>query len=299
MIIKKIRQKINIKQSEMAGILNTSKEVICAYESNRASIEYSDVILLCNTLNVSSNIMLDSDYSTFEYFNFPPNLSLGEKLKYLRKLNHYTLRQLEQKTGYSRSSLSGDENNKYRINEIKIIKFCECYKITPDNLLGIDSNSFNQFNNQDKANFKKYRKESNTLCFRKKLNVTQKTISLILNCSRVIANAIEHGNCTLSVDMILKLCKHFKVSASYILDLEDLEVINHNLNYSDSIGAKLLTLRKAKDITSVATDTSIKLSRLKKLESNVIIPNSKDLIILCKYYQVSADELLGIKMEGD
>lgn len=69
--------------------------------------------------------------------------TIGERIKYLRTQNNWTVQQLADLIDKTKGNVSSYENNKYEPSAQTIIKICEQFKVSADWLLtGTDINTF-------------------------------------------------------------------------------------------------------------------------------------------------------------
>ena len=104
--------------------------------------ERQDYAADCNCFHAFGNpcytVYRDSDWRQI-YMDV--KLTIQERLKDLRLEKGWTLEQLEQETGISRSALGSYEKNEYKdISHSAIIKLAETYDISADYLLGLTEN---------------------------------------------------------------------------------------------------------------------------------------------------------------
>ena len=104
--------------------------------------ERQDYAADCNCFHAFGNpcytVYRDSDWRQI-YMDV--KLTIQERLKDLRLEKGWTLEQLEQETGISRSALGSYEKNEYKdISHSAIIKLAETYDVSADYLLGLTEN---------------------------------------------------------------------------------------------------------------------------------------------------------------
>ena len=138
----KLREEKNLKQYELANILNIYKGLYNQYEKEYEIIPIKHLNTLCNYFNVS----FDYIFGFTNDLNYP-NMSKeidtkksGTRLKELRKEHKITQTILSDELNCSYGTIAGYEIGRYLIATPFLYTICKKYHISADYLLGkIDS----------------------------------------------------------------------------------------------------------------------------------------------------------------
>lgn len=130
-------------------------------------------------------------------------------------------------------------------------------------------------------------------------NVTRADLAEYLGVSAVAIGQYYNGDALPSMDNLIKIAKYFNVSTDYLLDTDWNKKINANLRGYDGIFAKRLReLIKTKGIKhgDLADKKVLNVSRqaVGQYYNGTALPPADKIVILARYFDVSADYLLGL-----
>lgn len=161
--------------------------------------------------------------------------SIGERLKYLRKLNKLTQKQVADKTGVQRGNISHYEKNNFLPSKVALISFANFFKTSYDWIVcgnGAIPKPINEVNHSDIIN--NYSDDITAkVDFSKRLMFTIKyshesidNLCLKLNISKDTFREIIMGKNVYAFDL-LKICKYFNVSMDWMFN-GDMPNVNFN-----------------------------------------------------------------------
>jgi len=135
----------NLKQKELASILNIRNTTYCSYESEYEIIPIEHLNTLCNFFNVSLDYMLEfTEIENYKNSKSAIDIKLaGERLKQIRKKNKYTQKLLAKLFNIPQSMISYYENSYNIIPLTHLYCFCQKFNVSADYMLGkIDIDPF-------------------------------------------------------------------------------------------------------------------------------------------------------------
>ena len=135
--LKQIRERLGIKQVDIANMLNVSKACYCQYEQQKDIMPLKHLILVANYLNVSLDFLFD--FTDINQYNINNNIELkkvGFRLKELRKTNNLTQAKLAENLNIAKSMIGAYEHGDFLISTHALYTLCKTYKISADYLLG-------------------------------------------------------------------------------------------------------------------------------------------------------------------
>ncbi len=133
-----IRENNNLKQYEVANILNIYKGLYNQYELEYTIIPTKHLNTLCNYFNVSFDYIFGFN-NNLNYDNYKLEINKeisAARLKELRKLNNLTQDKLALKLNVSRTTITEYERGTNLIATPFLYTICKKYKISADYLLG-------------------------------------------------------------------------------------------------------------------------------------------------------------------
>ena len=138
--IKHIRERNNIKEKQIAEILNISRSLYCDYEKENKTIPTKHLNTICNYLNVSFDYIFNFE-NTKQYRKCHKTEKLDlniirKRLKELRKDHKITQEELGKIAGCSYGTIAGYEIGRYLISIPVLYKICRKYNISAEYLLG-------------------------------------------------------------------------------------------------------------------------------------------------------------------
>ena len=130
-------------------------------------------------------------------------------------------------------------------------------------------------------------------------NLTRADLAEYLGVSAVAIGQYYNGDALPSMDNLIKIAKYFNVSTDYLLDTDWNKKINSNFKGRDGIFAKRLReLIKTKGIKhgDLADKKVLNVSRqaVGQYCNGTALPPADKIVILARYFDVSADYLLGL-----
>ena len=133
-----IRENKDLKQYELASILNIYKGLYNQYETEYYIIPIKHLNTLANYFDVSIDYLFGlSDKLNYENSNSEVNaLKVGERLKEFRKENKLTQEKLAKILNMARSALANYERGRNVIATPFLYTICTRYNISADYLLG-------------------------------------------------------------------------------------------------------------------------------------------------------------------
>jgi len=138
MRLKEIREEQNLKQEEVANILNVSRSAYGMWEVEQDIIPLRRLNKFCNEFNVSLDYVLELT-NIKNYPNSKENIDL-DKLKVrittLRRNANMTQEQLSKKLNITRSLISKYEHNTNLILTFNLREYSKYFNISSDYLVG-------------------------------------------------------------------------------------------------------------------------------------------------------------------
>ena len=140
--LKDLREKLDIKQSDIAKFLNISNKTYSAYEIEYEIIPSKHLILLVDYLNTSVDYLFGFT-NIIQYKNYVQGVDkniAGERLKNFRKENKITQEKLAKQLNTTFSVISGYEIGRRLIATPFLFDICRKYHVSADYLLGKSEN---------------------------------------------------------------------------------------------------------------------------------------------------------------
>lgn len=188
-LIKLYRRKAGLTQKDLSNKLNyKDNHIISLYETGKKSPQIKALVDIANVLNIDlSYLKLD-------------NLSLGEKVRYLREYNGYTQLAFSKKVRISNAELSKIEKNILIPTNDMINKISQGLEMSRDELINF---SLNAKNNQkvDVYTGEKLR------YYRIKANLTQKELGGKVGISESYISLFEVNKRYPKNNILLKIAK--------------------------------------------------------------------------------------------
>lgn len=188
-LIKLYRKKAGLTQKDLSNKLNyKDNHIISLYETGKKSPQIKALVDIANVLNIDlSYLKLD-------------NLSLGEKVRYLREYNGYTQLAFSKKVRISNAELSKIEKNILIPTNDMINKISQGLEMSRDELINF---SLNAKNNQkvDVYTGEKIR------YYRIKTNLTQKELGEKVGISESYISLFEVNKRYPKNNILLKIAK--------------------------------------------------------------------------------------------
>lgn len=188
-LIKLFRKKAGLTQKDLSNKLNyKDNHIISLYETGKKSPQIKALVDIANVLNIDlSYLKLD-------------NLSLGEKVRYLREYNGYTQLAFSKKVRISNAELSKIEKNILIPTNDMINKISQGLEMSRDELINF---SLNAKNNQkvDVYTGEKIR------YYRIKANLTQKELGEKVGISGSYISLFEVNKRYPKNNILLKIAK--------------------------------------------------------------------------------------------
>ena len=133
-----LRENKNLKQREVANLINTDRSVYGRYEKEYQIIPIKHLNTICNYFDVSLDYIFSfSKNINYKYAkqNIDKNI-MGIKLKEFRKENKITQEKLAEFLKTSQSTIADYERGKNYIPTPFLYQICKKYNISADYLLG-------------------------------------------------------------------------------------------------------------------------------------------------------------------
>ena len=133
-----LREKNELKQYDIANILNIYKGLYNQYETEYAIMPIKHLNNLCNYFNVSFDYLfgLTNKLNYKENINEIDCLKSGNRIKEFRKDNKITQERLASELNMARSALANYERGRTVIATPFLYTICKKYQISADYLLG-------------------------------------------------------------------------------------------------------------------------------------------------------------------
>lgn len=135
--LKRIRQKRNITQEEIANKLGIKRGVYSSYETEYHFMPVKHLDILCEYFDVSIDYLFGftnkENYLNVKKIN---RIISGERLRNLRKDNGLTMKKLADILNTSHSVIAGYEAGTYIIATPFLYTICKKYNISADYLMG-------------------------------------------------------------------------------------------------------------------------------------------------------------------
>lgn len=136
--LKEIRISNNIKQKEVAEILNISRSTYGCWENQYGIIPLTKLNTFCNYFKVSLDYvcgLTNQNNPNINYIDIDRKL-VGQNLKYIRNKNNHSQRFIGEVLKMQHSHYSQYERGKYLITTPIIIEFAKFYDVSIDWLCG-------------------------------------------------------------------------------------------------------------------------------------------------------------------
>lgn len=129
---------------------------------------------------------------------------------------------------------------------------------------------------------------------RKQMDLSQNSLGDALSLSASAIGMYEQNRRLPDTDTIIKMCKFFRVSSDYLLEVSDENKKYNDSLSSESIQTRLLSLMKDKDMETefVASVTKIRKRRLEDILFQEKKPDANELIELADCFNESTDYIL-------
>lgn len=133
-----IREDFNLKQKDIANILNITQQTYSLWENGVKIIPLKHLNALCNYYNLSMDYILGL-FNTKKYDVINKNLDkkiIGKRLKEFRIENNITQEELAKILNTTHSTISAYERGKTTILTAFAYEICKRYNISMDYLCG-------------------------------------------------------------------------------------------------------------------------------------------------------------------
>ena len=136
--IKAIREDNDLTQTDIARLLGVNRSAYSLWELGINTIPLSHLVDFCNKFNLSLDYILEiSSVKNYTLVNKNIDMKiLGERLKFIRKIERKTQEDIARFLNTTHSTWSAYENSKVLIPTIFIWKFAVEYKCSIDWLCG-------------------------------------------------------------------------------------------------------------------------------------------------------------------
>lgn len=133
-----IREKLNLKQDDIANNINVSRRNYSFWETGHLFIPLKHLNNYCNTFNVSMDyvLCLSDENIQLKKIKKLNKVEIGEKLKMVLKDNNVTQNEMAELLNTTQSTLSAYINGKTLIITSFAYQICKEYNISLDWLCG-------------------------------------------------------------------------------------------------------------------------------------------------------------------
>ena len=133
-----IREDLNIKQKDIAGVLGITQQTYSLWENGNKIIPLKHLFSLCNYYNISMDYALGlSNIRYYDVINDKIDKKIiGNRLKLFRKDNNITQEELASILNTTHSTISAYESGKTTILTAFAYEICKRYNISMDYLCG-------------------------------------------------------------------------------------------------------------------------------------------------------------------
>lgn len=135
--LKDIRENNDLKQKDIAKILNISRPNYTGWETKEKIIPLERLNDFCNYFNINMNyvIGLTNDKVVINKKIILDKKVIGENIKEFRNKNNITQEELALKLGTTHSVISAYENEHTRILTAFLINLCKVYSLSADSIV--------------------------------------------------------------------------------------------------------------------------------------------------------------------
>lgn len=139
--LKNLREEKDLKQYELAKILNINVKAYSMYETEYKIVPSKHLITLCEALNVSVDYLLglSNDILSKNYVHTTPDLSASRLIEF-RKSKKLTQEKLANILKTTQSVVSDWEKGKRFIPTLYLFEICKKYNVSADYILGRKDN---------------------------------------------------------------------------------------------------------------------------------------------------------------
>ena len=137
--LKNLREEANIKQLELANLINVSRSLYGRYETGNEIIPIKHLNTVCNYFKVSLDYIFDFNDDMESKKKIKPEIDktlMGKRLKEFRNKNKLTQKVLASILGTSQSTIAEYERGTNIIATAFLYSICSKYHISADYLLG-------------------------------------------------------------------------------------------------------------------------------------------------------------------
>ncbi len=137
--LKNLREEANIKQLELANLINVSRSLYGRYETGNEIIPIKHLNTVCNYFKVSIDYIFDFNDDMESKKKIKPEIDktlMGKRLKEFRNKNKLTQKDLASILGTSQSTIAEYERGTNIIATAFLYSICSKYHISADYLLG-------------------------------------------------------------------------------------------------------------------------------------------------------------------
>ena len=137
-ILRGLRENANLKQKDLAKIINVNENLYCMYESEYQIIPLKYLLIFANKFDVSLDYIFNFNVSlSYQFIRNLDNLDVfAKRFRNLRKVNNLTQVKMAKIHNTTHSVVSDYERGKKLINTIFLYAICEKYSVSADYLLG-------------------------------------------------------------------------------------------------------------------------------------------------------------------
>lgn len=132
--LKYCREELEITQKTLGEVLGVSEKTVSGWENAHDTIPFRKLITFCNKYNYSLDFVVGLKRNNITYkqkYNIT-NVSIGIKLKELRKTLGLSQQALSNECNIARTTYSRFESGKDLINTITLYIICKKYNISMD-----------------------------------------------------------------------------------------------------------------------------------------------------------------------
>lgn len=216
-------------------------------------------------------------------------IDFGENLRLFRKNSALSQLDLADELKVSRATIKNYESGYTKPDIDFLILASDYFNVTVDCLLGVDI--------PEKDSIVLFPNRLNEL--RKKKKLTQVEMAKLLMVTQGAYQKWEAGSREPSFEMLMRIADSLEVSLDFLLGRVNRNNFSSNYEFMnlESIGERLKYLREHKNIKQeeIAGYLKIDQGTYSRWEKGTLEPSLNHVVKLSKYFEITTDEMLGVK----